>query len=449
MLFVVVRSLDEVPDGCDGVEVRVDLLDRIDFAKIDHFIMVCPVPVMLTLRSKKHGGAFTGNREAIIWKMAGLGPAFLDLEYDLDPAFISEIMDDFSHLKFVISCHVFKKIGMEGVDELYRQMAIYPACTYKIAIQLDSANEALAHLLFARTLPKISLICMGERGAFARVLGAVNGNVINYAALGEGGKTDPGQITLSDFVAIYRYKNLSGATQVYGLIGNPTKNSLGHIYHNRRFSEEGKDAVYVKMDLEIGEMETFLLLANRFGFKGVSVTMPLKEVVASFLGERGSVNTLLFTGSRVVGANTDGIAALDAIEEKMPVEGKRLAILGTGGAAKGIAQEAAFRGADLLIFGRDGEKARKLAAQFGGHGGNFSEMEAPFDILVNALPAGIVPEGVTIPFPVLVMDVNYNPKETHLLKAALIRGCSVICGDRMFELQAEAQRALWFSLPFG
>ena len=480
MLFVSLPRLDllsSVPSDVDGVELRLDLMRSIDFDAI-RLALQGPHPIMLTLR-----GASSAH-ETLLEELLALAPPFFDLDCSMRPAFLERMLGSHPATKFVLSSH----------DAAHPMR--YPAYTYKIATTTHSTLDALRQLVFAKrhsnepvakvlaseksmilsqfasrhrrpcptpehnsqpsrargwdgkmaqkgdfsggrtfaTGSNVSVICMGARASFARVLGPVVGNRIDYACLDDANATAPGQISVRELLDVYRYRSLTPATAIYGLIGDPVDHSIGHIYHNRAFQQRGKNAVYVKMPLSLAELEEFWPLAQELGIRALSVTRPLKEAIVS----NAAINTIQL---HPFGAhNTDGVAALDAIERRESVQDKRVVLLGAGGTARAIAMEATRRGAKLWILNRTAAKAKQLASELGAAHGTLADLP-DYDILIQCTPAPLVVE--RIPAHALVMDVVYAPRETPLLQAAINAGARVIYGEELFERQAARQQALW------
>ena len=417
LLFAsVVHESQLRPTDADGLELR---LDHISLPS--HI----PCPYLLTPRS---------HDPSLIHHLLSLSPPFLDLEYSPDLPYVSS-----SSTKIILSYHNFHEIPSD-LDSLYSAMIRYPASIYKIAAMPQSTNDALRLLLFGRKHPNLTVICMGEIGQFGRVLGPVVGNPIDYAAV-DATVAAPGQLTVDELLNTYHYRSLSPKTALYGLIGNPVAQSVGHLYHNQRFAQKNQDAVYVKMIVQESELQTFLQLAKDIGFQGLSVTMPLKEKVLPFLDEispdakeMGAVNTIRFEKGRFIGINTDGMGALDAIEKRMAVKGKKMLLLGAGGAARAIAFEAKKRGAEVWIHNRTEEKARALNYHVG--------IPSHFDVAINCSSN---PLSIPLESKPLVMDIVYSPRETRFLKHASQAGCSIIYGEEMFLNQAAAQSDFWLN----
>ncbi len=455
MLFLSITQIDDlqaIKNKLDGVELRLDLIPSWNQEILKNLLNSSKYPFMFTLRKASHGGAFSGSekeREKQLLELLKLEPPFMDLEYDMRKEFLEEVLINYPKTSFILSYHNFETTP-EDLEDLFSQMSVYPAYQYKIAAKAVSTIDAFKMLLFGKKRPQVSVICMGAKGEFARVLAPIAGNVINYASLDKAKQTAPGQLSLKDLTEIYHFSSLNQDTAIYGLIGDPIINSQGHLYHNKAFAEKHLNAVYVKMQVEAHELPTFFSLAKELKFQGLSVTMPLKEAVLPFLDEMDETvkstqasNTLLFKKGKIWGTNTDGIGALDAIEKHQSVHKKNVVLIGAGGAARSIAFEALSRGAEVWILNRTPEKAQELATLFRCHSGGLTDFPPHYDVLINCSPHPMPIDTSYLHPHCLVMDIVYVPKETPFLEAASRLGCSIVYGEEMFYNQAKAQHLLW------
>ena len=170
---------------------------------------------------------------------------------------------------------------------------------------------------------------------------------------------------------------------------------------------------------------------------GLSVTAPLKEKVIPYLvavsdeaREMGAVNTLVRTERGWEGWNTDGRGAADCLGE---VLGKRVVILGAGGAARAIGYELKKRGAEVVIVNRTVERGKRVADSLGC---TFSEKVLPCDILINTTVSSEPP--IVAP---VVMDIAV--RKTPFLEKARREGAKVMGGLEMFFNQAVAQQVIF------
>lgn len=247
---------------------------------------------------------------------------------------------------------------------------------------------------------------------------------------------------------------LSSHMIVYGVIGNPVGHSLSPLIHNWAFKQFGMDAVYVAF--EVKDLSSAIIGIRGLGIKGVSVTIPFKEKVLSYLDEVDpvareikAVNTILNRDGILIGYNTDWLGALMALEEVVELKNKKVLVIGTGGSARALIYGLMKRGSHVTVIGRSIDKAQKLGEEMGC---SFvkSPSDSEVDVIVNCTPLGMNPMDQEIPFPenllrkgMVVMDVVYRPLRTRLLKEAERRGCLPIDGLGMLCSQGALQFQIW------
>lgn len=266
---------------------------------------------------------------------------------------------------------------------------------------------------------------------------------------------------------------ISGKTKVCGLIGDPIEHTLSPVMHNAAFNDLKLDFVYVAFRVKKEELGNALSGVRSLGIHGLNVTMPHKNAVINHLDETdptakfiGAVNTVLNDDGKLIGFNTDGAGALKALTENgVDLLGKKLLLLGAGGAAKAIAFQAAQEVEELRILNRTAEKAKRLAEvlrrKFNKRikGNSLSanlikEEVKDSDILINATSVGMHPnidQSLVDPEwlrpDLCVMDIVYNPIETRLTKDAKSIGAKVISGIEMLIYQGAASFEVWTNSP--
>ncbi|HEV8050904.1 MAG TPA: shikimate dehydrogenase [Parachlamydiaceae bacterium] len=454
------EQISKAMECADVVELRLDGFESLDLAALQKLRSQFRISMIFTLRSKIQGGSYIQseeNRLADILSLMQLKPEFVDLENHIPLQFIDEIASQYPESKIIFSCHNFRETPSD-LEGLYREMKKTPAHFYKIALMANRCCDALRLIDWMKQADdgKLIAISMGGHGQIGRILAPKMGCPITYACLDEDQKTAPGQLSARTLIERFHYYSINPRTALFGLIGNPIDQSIGDQTHNAIMKDYGLEAVYMKMQVTPLELAPFMEYARSLPFCGISVTMPLKEAVIPFLdvldphaAAIGAVNTLVFKQGKILGYNTDGTGALNAIESKCLVRDKRIIIIGAGGAAKAIAYEALRRGALVTIVNRNKQKARMagelLKCAYKGLDEMSACAEAGYDILINCTPDplpisvdDILPEAI-------VMDITTKPKETLLLKYAMEKGCVIIYGYEMFVEQALGQFDLWFN----
>lgn len=467
-------TINEAREQVKKASARADILEfRIDqfhFANLGSIASIkdsTHLPVIFTLRKRSQGGEFSGDEQErlqMIKKLIALRPAYIDLEYDLRD-YYDEIMAMSPETKLICSYHDFEH-NLKDFHSLLEIMRHGAVAIYKIAAIAYSTIDALRMLKFIRDTRKKGIqivgISIGDYGLPTRVLGPIFGSAITYAAVSDNHKTAPGQLTVEELLQRYHYKKLNQETEIYGLLGDPVVKSPSHITHNYVLGKLGRNAVYVKFNVKPSDLHEFIEFSKKLNFRGLSVTMPLKEIVIRELGERsqdaidiGAINTLKIKNKIVTGTNTDGVGALNAIENLIQVKGKRLVILGAGGAAKAIAWEAKQRGANIVILNRTVEKAVELASKLDGIAGGLDDFynvcKEGYDILINCTSLGMFSEKAQFPLDCsymlhkrVVMDVIPGNKDTCFLQEARKKECQIIYGQEMLKHQAIKQAVAWY-----
>ncbi len=440
--------------GADLVEFRLDLMDQFDLPAL---VAKRPLPAIVTYRSAEQGGGKeTPDDERLkrLNQAVGLGVEYIDVEHGFEERIVAR-----KRTQLISSFHDFHGFP-SNLEELVAAVNRAGSDVTKVAVVAADARAcvALYRLLLRAEKPMIA-IGMGEGGASSRVLSLKYGAYLTYASLNEA--VAPGQISLDEMVGLYRAKEISGSTAVYGVVARPVGHSLSPVMHNAAFADAGLDAVYVP----------FFLLKNPAGFArsmaelgalGFSVTIPHKVAAMNAVDEIeplarriGAVNTLVVKGKRLLGANTDAAAAISSIERASgDLRGKGVLLLGAGGAARAIAFALASRGARLTVANRTEERGRALAKETRASFVSMSELRrTPFEVLVNATSVGMRPktdetpirQGL-IPGGSVVFDAVYNPLRTRLLREASERGAKTVDGLDMFVDQGAAQFRMWTGL---
>lgn len=452
------RQITKALEYAEMVELRLDFFKTIDLAALKELRVAFAIPMIFTLRSKAQGGSYNKDEEdrlQDIQRLLELKPEYLDLENHVSHHLIDEIVEKNPQTKVIISYHNFTHTP-ERLEKIYQEMRKTKAYYYKIAVQANHSIDVLHLLLLAyESQGKIIAISMGTLGQVSRILGPLVGSPISYATVDDELKTAPGQLTAKILYERYHYYSLNQETALYGLIGDPVETSISDETHNHLFETFGLNAVYVKMQVQSTEVPEFLQLAKKLPFRGLSVTMPLKEFVLPCLDhidsqaqEIGAVNTLVFKDGKISGYNTDGTGALNAIEQELKVKDRRVIVLGSGGAARAIIYEAIKRDASVIILNRNVDKAKQVAHHFHCVGKGLEDIdfyfEKGYDILINTTPDPMPIDSTYILSKAWVMDIKTQPKETLFLKIALIKNCNVIYGYQMFVEQALGQFQIWF-----
>ena len=253
----------------------------------------------------------------------------------------------------------------------------------------------------------------------------------------------------------------------YAVFGNPISHSQSPRIHALFAAQTAQDMSY---EAVLAPPDGFAVAVANFvaaGGRGANVTVPFKEEafrLATRLTSRaqaaGAVNTLAFAGAVINGDNTDGAGLVRDLKSNLGFDpaGKRILLLGAGGAARGVIlpllQE---RPAALTIANRTEEKAFRLALEFAGHikagctlpeACGFGQLAGQeFDLVINATSTGLADIALPLPprlFAVrgLAYEMVYG-RETPFMKQARAASCRVADGLGMLVEQAAEAFQLW------
>ena len=252
----------------------------------------------------------------------------------------------------------------------------------------------------------------------------------------------------------------------YCVFGNPVAHSKSPAIHAAFAAQTGHAIVYER---RLAELDAFAGTVRAFiadGGLGANVTVPFKleacaraDVLTARAQAAGAVNTLSFRDGVILGDNTDGAGLVADIvsNARQPVKGQRVLLLGAGGAARGVILPLlGQQPSQLLIANRTRATADALVAQFAkqqDHPGQlvacaFSELDAPFDIVINATSASL--SGAALPLPpalfgpgTLALDMMYGARPTVFMQFAASHGARTRDGLGMLVEQAAEAFFVW------
>ncbi|MGP1272965.1 MAG: shikimate dehydrogenase [Phycisphaerales bacterium] len=485
--------------GADIVELRIDSYfpgsegdaeDTLRIETLRSLIADCPLPVILTCRSAEEGGDYDGDetdRVSLLEKLCvnvEHPPAYLDFElasYQKSANIRQKINLCVQHPKqqrdvrtrLILSMHDFEQRPSDLMRRLADAWAEPAASVVKFAYRCRSIRDNLEIFEILREAPKPTIgLGMGEFGLMSRVLAPKFNGFLTFASLRDSAATAPGQPTISDLLGMYRIRSIGRDTRVYGVIGWPVTQSMSPLIHNAGFEARGWDGVYLPMpvpDSDEAFKATMLEMLDMPGFMGASVTIPHKSRLVAFGDANGwkieavaqeceAANTLVASGDGWLIVNSDCVGVAEAVRTAVgSPAGRRVLVVGAGGAAAAASLAMLKEGSEVRILNRTHERAVSLASAIGVDAVDSTAMaEQPADIYINCTPVGMAggpdPEGLSIPIHDLAgklppetvfFDTVYNPVETPMLRAAREHGFRTIDGVEMFVRQAAAQFELW------
>jgi shikimate dehydrogenase len=264
----------------------------------------------------------------------------------------------------------------------------------------------------------------------------------------------------------------------YAVIGNPIAHSKSPLIHSMFAAQTGQNINYEAILAPLDGFAATVERLRKEGYKGCNVTVPFKFEafkIATQLTERAqaaqAVNTLKFDGDTILGDNTDGAGLVRDIEHNLGIslQGKRVLLMGSGGAAYGVALPLWRSGGKLMAVSRDPEKARLLIEKTGMldsymldegmldgsvaistqhvlHTSYTGLTSHQFDIIINATSTGLTDEMPPLPPSIfapgaLAYDMMYG-RETPFMRFAREHGAAVI-SDGLGMLVEQAAEAFY------
>ena len=501
--------------GADIVEWRADFYE--DLCDTAAVLAQCArmkqeagkVPLLFTVRGVREGGRAEMSPEGYVKLLSAVIDAHAADIVDVEFSIGAQVFDELarrahaSGVEVLASQHVLN--ATPSAAEMCQRLAAMQAAgadivklatmatTVQDAMRLAAAASSFSHSDGA--VPTCAL-AMGADGALTRVLGQAFGSALTFASLGD--QSAPGQLTLPQTRAFVdkmdeslvqgRFSELAAIglldpdCRLVALLGAPVGHSLSPAIHNLSLADAGIDAFYVAAECTVDRLPAALdAFAKNPAWVGCNVTMPCKQEVIRHLDGlddaaalSGAVNTIAKVNGKLRGYNTDGVGFVESLRQAgVDVAGKKVCILGGGGAARAVAVQCALDGAAGICLAVRVSSARlaasksllsSLATEAScscalADYDDAAQMHAALgacDILVNATPVGMGADASAMPIDarllhpgMVVADLVYYPQDTNLIKAARLQGCTTISGLGMLLAQAAASERIWFDVDMN
>lgn len=270
-------------------------------------------------------------------------------------------------------------------------------------------------------------------------------------------------------------ERINGHTELIGLIATPIRHSKSPTMHNEAFAKLGLDYAYLAFEVGNEQLEDAVKGLKALGVKGYNVSMPNKTVIGKYLDELspaaqlcGAVNTVVYEDGKLTGHITDGIGYMRSLKDKgFDVIGKKIAVVGAGGAATAICIQAALDGVkEIAIFNRKDEFWERAQQNVKNINEKTNCKATLYDLadkdalrreiadsylFANATGVGmkplegqmVIPDESYLRPDLIVTDVVYMPTKTKLLEVAESVGCQYMNGLGMMLYQGAAAFKMW------
>lgn len=402
-LEAALAAIRALPADHDGIEVRAETLKDVDLAALR---AATSKPIILTYR---------GGRAPSVEAAIAAGIDLVDVEWH-------EGVEITNPRHTILSHHDYE--GTTNAAAIMARMRALGCKETKLAVTPATFEENEGLLALQPPDANVTVIGMGERGLYSRILAPFRGASLTFVAGGP--LAAPGQLTLARALEIFGpARDHLRAERVFAVAGNPAGHSLSPAIHNRLFREKNVAAAYT-----IASFPTFDALSRallRGEPCGLSVTAPFKEDAFRFAHANGAaigdnarraqaVNTVVNVRGSIVADNTD----VDGFASLIPGGVRKAAIVGAGGTSRAARVALENAGIPYVVYNRSAEK---------GDAGLDALPRFDGDLIINTLPADA--------------DVTIPPCERYIEAAYGGRSRDVNAGtkrDGLALLHAQAQR---------
>lgn len=452
------RLIARVPKGANAVEYRLDLADApIPPAAL---LDLDPRAVIVTWRSLREGGRFTGGAEEYrrLLQEAYDAGAIVDVEH---ASGLLESPDAFpDRSRVVASLHSPFSLPDDWEARLGAMRATRVRGVKLVAGAADLASSlGIAAIQASQPPDTVAVFPMGPASPPGRILAALAGGSLTYGPIER--ETAAGQITLADLLDVFEVRRRRKPEALFGIVGGSPAKSLSPFLYNALFRSRDLPSLYVPLPVSDFEKEAPQALENDPPLRGMAVTQPWKLAAARAgrpsedVVRTGAANTLFLDRGRWRAENTDVDGVFDPLADHDTGEGRSAVIVGAGGAARAAVVATRKLGYEVSVCARRDAEADRVAQSLGVDSLAWEDLEASeADLYLNATPVGwaegepsAIPPRVLASRP-LVFDCVYRKdgQPTSTIRAARAAGCPVIEGLTMLAAQAVRQAQL-FGIP--
>ncbi|HYU34376.1 MAG TPA: type I 3-dehydroquinate dehydratase [Thermoanaerobaculia bacterium] len=441
-------EIASLPPSVQWLEVRADRLGDLD---PDWLRSLFPGALLYSLRSRAEGGSFagTGAERRAQLLAASRRWDLIELETgDLVP----EILDQVPEGRRVLSWHG-PSADVRELRARLEQLSTVAARLVRLVPEAREPADALIPLRLLREAGRSDLTAWasGPAGGWSRLLAPRLGAPIVFAAAGE----EAGELSVARLVADYGLPQLPPVDELYGIVGRTAATSLSPRLHNAAYRTLELPALYLsfpteRFDAFWCELGNGALADLGWPLRGLTVTSPHKEAALAAVAEAsplarqaGGANTLLRKTASWQADTADAHGVLSALQARgVDVAGRRVAVVGCGGAGRAAAAGLQSAGAEVTLVNRGTERGRYASQLLGLPFVPLARFSArDFPLVVHATPLQHEP-----PFPLeeldpgaVVVELVYGAAPTPLVTAAMARGSLAIDGREVLLVEAQRQ----------
>ena len=462
----------------DMVELRGDFLEDDEMLNMRDFPRLAKIPSILSIRRKSDGGLYDEG-EASRTILFARALSFADVENKLNNFAYVEFEDDY-HIpslqdatlafgtKIIRSTHIQER-NLPNIAKTLEKLRTSYYEIPKISFYPDSLDEITKLFDEAEHLTDYNhiLVAHGPLGDTTKILSYKLKNFLTYTRadkiIGEERREHINPIILTNN---FNYKNFDENTQIYGVTGWPLKDISSTDIHNNGFRNNNMNAVFIPIRSD--SIDASFRFANKLNVKDMTIEVPFKEdaldcidVKTEQVEQMEATNAVVNKDSIWTGYNTDDDGFEKAILDFTGLKSlkhKKIAIIGSTGAAKAIAYSVKKLRGHACIFAKSEGKARKIAQQYKFKSAPLNETSIPLLKKYNQIIIQTTAKGMNISGneeendPIyfynftgkeILFETIYNPPITPLMERAAEAGCNVCNGFEMLKNQGPIQFELY------
>jgi 3-dehydroquinate dehydratase/shikimate dehydrogenase len=447
-----------------GLEVRADLTGNFD----PHWLRErFQGRLLYALRSHSSGGlnAETGavRRERLLAASRGYDLVELEANHDLTPFVLERIPVSKRLLSWYGSSS-----SLSELHSTFRRLSAVPARFYKLVLSSRGVKDELTPLLLLRALGRTDTVAYatGPTGSWSRLLAPLLGAPAVFGLLAED-LPPVGEFTVKQLLSDYHITALPSVAEVYGIVGDAVRHSLSPCIHNAAYRTLGRPALYLPFagasfwDYWRELVQARGLEALGVALQGLTVASPHKETVLALCAassqaarRAGSANVSFPAAQGWIADTTDPKGVLAPLHRRgVPLLSRRVAVVGCGGAGRGVAAALARTGAAVTLVNRGLHRGLHAASLLGLPFVPLNAFRpAGYAIVVNATSLGREPG--EIPFApeqldrdAVLVDLVYGRQPTDLAARARERGLVTVDGCEVLLEQFSRQFRLLTGQP--
>lgn len=418
------------------------------------------LPILFSLRSTAEGGnckRTLPERETLFLEAAAHFDLIeLEAAQDLSPTLLSAIPPT----QRIISWHG-PSLTFEALSEKLAQCCEIPAAYYLLVPKAEKAAEALIPIRLLRTAQQANLVtyAAGSVGQWTRILAPFLGTGLVFADPQRSGSVNP---TPSQWQTDYGLPHRRPVEQLFGIGGNPVSRSLSPRLHNAAYRYHGLPYLYLPFHIE--DFSAFWAMVTGEAWqqcvgieiKGITTVSPFKEAAFQainytenpYVALTQAGNLALYQQGKWKSDSTDGLGVQTLLSSfNFEPEGKKVALVGCGGAGRAIAAHLSTKGAEVCCFNRSAERGKTTAEMLGiPYAPLASFNPAGYHLIINATPLGKQPTELPVD-PALAdqdtifIDLTYRKGDTLMIQKARKLGMRTGSGSEILVHQVTRQFA--------